>query len=573
LGYETGHPTDTDPGVFKPDLDPLTTTNPLLENSDADGINDGDEDKNHNGRLDAGESDPYDVIEWSGFRWNIKYSSELMGPGSNYWINSYRNIRVDDEGLHLKITEFDGKWYCSEIISKDSFGYGKYIFYLSSEIEDRFDDADNPLDTNVVLGFFTWDTNTCKKNVNSEIDIEFARWPAVANPNGNDHILNYSVQPTGERDGCRDRNNILSENVIPMQLNGSYTTHSIEWASDRVNFKSYYGHENPLSNPFGEWTYDNTTENCNSCCSEDNPCTIPSNEIGLLVPTADTKMRLNFWLRDADGDKIGNEPTDGKEKEIIVKSFVFVPSIDQDGDGIPDTSESQEPDGCPDPNDSDSDDDGIEDGVEDKNQNGIKDANELNPCSLDTDGDGIDDGKEIGLTKDDVGPNTDPDIFIPDKDPLTTTDPKDIDSDDDGVPDGVEDANCNGMVDVGPGSIKNFKGDLMLSEAVASSGAETDPVNIDSDGDGIQDGTEMGYTLLDIDSDTNTAIFQPDLDPTSTTDPFMADTDGDGISDGDEDLNKNGRVDTGETDPKEKDEDEVEDINVIPWLPLLLSSD
>jgi hypothetical protein len=71
----------------------------------------------------------------------------------------------------------------------------------------------------------------------------------------------------------------------------------------------------------------------------------------------------------------------------------------------------------------------------------------------------------------------------------------------------------------------------------------------DTDGDGIQDGTEQGYTLIEIDEDTDTGIFQPDLDPLTMTDPLKADTDGDGKTDGQEDINHNGRVDSGETDP------------------------
>jgi len=111
----------------------------------------------------------------------------------------------------------------------------------------------------------------------------------------------------------------------------------------------------------------------------------------------------------------------------------------------------------------------------------------------------------------------------------TCTDPNDADTDDDGIPDGVEDANQDGAVDFG----------------------ETDPCNLDTDGDGIQDGTELGYTLADIGPDTNTGVFQPDLDPASKTDPLDVDSDEDGIPDGVEDANYNGRVDAGETDPSD----------------------
>jgi len=109
-----------------------------------------------------------------------------------------------------------------------------------------------------------------------------------------------------------------------------------------------------------------------------------------------------------------------------------------------------------------------------------------------------------------VEPDSDDD-HIPDPIEMATcTDPLDADTDDDGIIDGVEDANHNGVVDTG----------------------ETDPCNLDTDGDGLQDGTELGYTLADIGPDTDTEIFVPDPDPTTTTDPLNPDTDGDEMPDG-----------------------------------------
>ncbi len=107
------------------------------------------------------------------------------------------------------------------------------------------------------------------------------------------------------------------------------------------------------------------------------------------------------------------------------------------------------------------------------------------------------------------------------------TDPLDADTDDDGIPDGAEDANQNRIVNIG----------------------ETDPCDSDTDNDGVQDGTESGYTLADIGEDTDQSYFQPDEDPDSTTDPTNEDTDGDGFLDGEEDSDHNGAFEIGETDP------------------------
>ena len=147
------------------------------------------------------------------------------------------------------------------------------------------------------------------------------------------------------------------------------------------------------------------------------------------------------------------------------------------------------------------------------------------------------DGTVIEYTYDEAGHRTSA-ITAPDPDhdgiptsieQTTCTDPNDGDTDDDGILDGAEDVNHNGVVDSG----------------------ETDPCNPDTDGDGIQDGTELGVTSEHIGPDTDTGIFQPDLDPTTFTDPLSIDTDNDTLNDGQEDANHNGRVDGGETDPND----------------------
>ncbi|HXI02979.1 MAG TPA: C25 family cysteine peptidase, partial [Candidatus Saccharimonadales bacterium] len=125
--------------------------------------------------------------------------------------------------------------------------------------------------------------------------------------------------------------------------------------------------------------------------------------------------------------------------------------------------------------------------------------------ALDSDGDGITDHDEE----------------------IAGTDPLDADSDDDGVPDGME-----------PSFSVDTDGDGLINGL--------DP---DSDGDGILDGTEMGVTSPGPGTDIAAGHFVPDADPATVTDPLNADTDGGGTADGAEDRNFNGRVDAGETDP------------------------
>ncbi len=55
--YSTA-PADTNQAIFVEDSDPLTTTDPLLYDSDTGGASDGNEDINKNGAVDANEGDP-----------------------------------------------------------------------------------------------------------------------------------------------------------------------------------------------------------------------------------------------------------------------------------------------------------------------------------------------------------------------------------------------------------------------------------------------------------------------------------------------------------------------------------
>ncbi|MBK6684325.1 MAG: hypothetical protein IPG45_07615 [Deltaproteobacteria bacterium] len=173
---------------------------------------------------------------------------------------------------------------------------------------------------------------------------------------------------------------------------------------------------------------------------------------------------------------------------------------------------------------SDGDNDGLPDDWE--RMNGL-DPNR-NDANEDFDGDGINNTNEFRLG----------------------TKANDIDTDDDGVADGDEDANRNGAIDPG----------------------ETSPIDADSDDDGLTDGQELGkITPLTSArpgvSGTDPAVFVADGNNATTTDPNNADTDGDQIPDGVEDLNRNGRIDAGETDPLDLDSDDdgladgVEDVN------------
>ncbi len=292
----------------------------------------------------------------------------------------------------------------------------------------------------------------------------------------------------------------------------------------------------------------------------------------------DNGYRTNPLTNDTDNDtltdydeihKYGTDPTDS----------------DSDDDGIPDNYEvdiggsarldSARSRAKTDPNDQDSDDDGLPDGwidgwgynttekswgksglkngekdrgvvvgdvilaeFEDKSNFGVVDPDETDPLKADTDGGGAWDGDEViylPVKKDPRNPADDFDIVDTDRDGLfdiyenTTSLTKwnRSDTDKDGLWDGIDtDTNYDGTID-------------NLGELTPHNDySPTNPLDPDSDDDGLMDGDEV----------------------TQTTNPNSEDTDGDGLWDG---FNFNGSL--GElsihnkyntvTDPKLRDTD------------------
>jgi len=216
------------------------------------------------------------IISFSGYDWIIKASETPVGPGPNYFSNSHENVWLDEENnLHLRINREGNRWLCAEVICKEHLGYGKYIFYIKSRIDQ--------LDKNVVVGLFTWDS-LAPTRFYSEMDIEFSTWG-----NSRGENAQYVVQPSSTP-GHLERFNL--------QLNGNNSTHIIDWAPAEVSFQSIHGHYNsPPSDGFliHSWKY---TGNNIPAAGKENP-------------------RIGLWLYK------GASPAVSNEIELIVERFEF----------------------------------------------------------------------------------------------------------------------------------------------------------------------------------------------------------------------------------------------------------
>ncbi len=138
---------------------------------------------------------------------------------------------------------------------------------------------------------------------------------------------------------------------------------------------------------------------------------------------------------DGNGDAAGAPPT----------TFVVNPALDSDGDGLTDVQEIA---AKVDPYDADSDDDGALDGAEPA-WNGDSDGDgKIDALDPDSDDDGLFDGTELGEDCANAATDLQKGQCTPDADlGATTTDPRDADSDQGGVSDGLEDVNKNGTLD------------------------------------------------------------------------------------------------------------------------------
>ena len=261
---------------------------------------------------------------------------------------------------------------------------------------------------------------------------------------------------------------------------------------------------------------------------------------------------------DTDGDGIPDETDLDDDNDGILDTVEGDDTVDTDGDGIPNNK------------DLDSDNDGILDAVE----AGFTDADN--------------DGEVDGTGYDTDGKVTASDGYVTpaDTDSDTIQDYVDLDSDNDGILDAVEagftDANGDGEVD---GTGVDADGKVIGSDGYgtpANTDSDTIPDHLDpdSDGDGISDVIEAGFTDSDgdgkvdgtgvdsdglvtggdgygtpADTDSDSTPNHLDLDSdndnvsdaneiTNGTDPLLADTDGDTVNDN---LDQCPNTPTGET--------------------------
>ena len=225
--------------------------------------------------------------------------------------------------------------------------------------------------------------------------------------------------------------------------------------------------------------------------------------------------------------------------------------LDDDNDGLNDLQEDVNNDGIKDPLETnpfnpDSDADGVLDGADNcpltssVDQTDTDNDGEGDSCDTDDDNDGLSDIDEAQQNTDPLNADSDSDNINDNQDncPLIANNDQlntdqlpdggnacDPDDDEDGLTDAQEDINNDGILDPN----------------------ETNPLLVDSDGDGVSDLTDNCKRLINLN--------QLNSDNDALGDACDEDDDNDGLTDAQEDLDGDGFIDPNETDPKLEDTD------------------
>jgi hypothetical protein len=218
------------------------------------------------------------TVDFAGYTWDVRAGGG--GPGPNQW--SADNVSVAADGLHLRIAVSAGQWSCAEVTMTRALGFGTYEFELAGR-PDLFD-------RNVVLGLFDYPTPDIGPDGTNEIDIEFAQWGDA----GNDRRLNWTVYPPalGPAPTHRER---------PLSLSGNASTHRFDWTHDGVRYASFDGWQDAGGRTLlAKWN--------------DAPA-----KPGHRIPQQPLPVHMNLWLFD------GHAPADGREVEVVIRSFSFTP--------------------------------------------------------------------------------------------------------------------------------------------------------------------------------------------------------------------------------------------------------
>jgi hypothetical protein len=247
---------------------------------------------------------PAKTLSWRGYTWDV-----IEGGMAGVAEGDPNNVFVDANGyLHLRVRKQGNTWTAAEMYTRERLGFGTYQWQIEGPLD--------VLDKNVVLGLFTYGPRACiGEDGQNEIDFEYSRWGKEAGPNVS--WTNYPAVGNGAPDDAYQ--------PAYFKLNGGkQTTSRFVWTPTSITDSLMSGYTPVGSNQglvLDPWTY-----------APQSPQDRITQE---PVPLA-----INLWCHE-------NTPSDGKDVEVIIRDFQFVPldvnAGDSPGDGSGAPSTGEEP--------------------------------------------------------------------------------------------------------------------------------------------------------------------------------------------------------------------------------------
>ncbi|MCG3398872.1 Ig-like domain-containing protein [Staphylococcus massiliensis] len=478
---------DDDNDGLSDEIERLLNLDPVNPDSDGDGVIDGDEDADADGTTNANDDYPSDAKR------QIDKQLDTDGDG----IPNHIDSDDDNDGLSDEIERLLNL----DPMNSDSDGDG---------LKDGDEDADGDGTSNSKDDY----PNDVKRQIDKQLDTDGDGIPnRIDSDDDNDglsdeveRLLNLDpLNPDSDRNGVIDGDEDTDQDGTP-NSNDDYPNDATHLVDKQL---------------------DSDGDGIPNHIDSDDDNDGLSDEVERL-------LNLDPMNPDSDGDGVtdGDEDTDADGTPNVNDDYPqdatrqVNKQLDSDGDGIPNYLDSDDDnDGLSDeierllnldPMNPDSNGDGIKDGDEDTDGDGTSNMKDDYPndstrqidTQLDTDGDGIPNY---------IDSDDDNDGLSDEIERLLNLDPLNPDSDGDGVSDGDEDNDADGT----PNSNDDYPNDATR---------QIDK-QIDTDGDGIPN-----Y----LDSDDDNDGLPDEVERLLNLDPLNSDSDGDGIYDGNEDHNQNG---------------------------------
>jgi hypothetical protein len=238
---------------------------------------------------------------WNGYSVEVKESSSLCGPGSNYF--SSQSISTAGNELTLKYQKVNGRWESSEVRvtqpGETFFDYGTFKFHVKSVdiIDESGVSISNVLPIDMVLGLFTWDATErydVNENYNHEVDVEISRWGV------SDYTdVQFLMQPPGSPQLYRFHSGTNQD------FSQSNQWYSFEWLPGKISWQSSAG---------GGQSHTYTTEAAVLSGRRDYIQCLP----------AEVEIRMNLW--NFLGANVPDGMSDGQRIEVVIDDFTYEPA-------------------------------------------------------------------------------------------------------------------------------------------------------------------------------------------------------------------------------------------------------